>query len=77
LLTLSVLLREIPLMLLDGFGALRGAPEWVVVEDRATGRECWRISAGREYGAGEHLLAEMQSDARALTADDFRRRWRR
>ena len=35
------------------------------------------MSAGRGYGAGEHVLAEMQADAGALSADEFAARWRR
>jgi hypothetical protein len=78
MLVAAVFLRQLPLMLLDGFGLdSQGAPEWVVVEDVATGLECWRVSAGREYGAGEHILAEMQADADALTKDEFVARWRR
>jgi hypothetical protein len=76
MLALAVLLRELPTMFSDGFGSETGAPEWVVVEDRATGRECWRVSAERDYGAGEHILAEMQVDAKALTKDEFIARWR-
>lgn len=64
-------------MLWDGFGSQKGAPEWIVVEDRASGRECWRVSAGRDYGAGEHILAQMQTDADALTKDEFAARWRK
>lgn len=77
LLALTVLLRELPLMLWDGFGSQKGAPEWIVVEDRASGRQCWRVSAGRDYGAGEHILAQMQTDADVLTEDEFAARWRK
>lgn len=72
-----VLLRELPLMLWDGFGSDGGAPEWIVVGDRASGRECWRVSAGRDYGAGEHILAQMRNDADVLTKEEFSARWNR
>lgn len=77
MLSAIVFLRELPLMFFDAFGSQSGAPTWVVVEDRATGRECWRVAAGRDYGAGELILAEMRTDAEVLTQMEFVTRWRR
>jgi hypothetical protein len=47
------------------------------VDDRATGRTCWRVSAGRGYGAGEHLLKVMQDDLARMTEAEFEQVWRK
>ncbi len=59
-------------------GATEGgtvAPAWVVVSRREDGSEVARISAGREPGAGETLLASVRRSMGELTAEAFLRQW--
>ncbi len=51
------------------------APSWVVISRRDDGTEVGRLSAGREPGSGEYLLASVQSSLAALTTEAFLRRW--
>jgi hypothetical protein len=75
-LALAVLLRKVPLALLQtGLDTDSLAPAWVVVEDRATGRTVGRVGCGRMVGAAERLLASMQTDAETMDTDEFRARW--
>ncbi len=69
-LALAVLLRELPLYLLDGSGS-RAAPAWVVVRERRSGVEVLRVSAGREVGAGELILETMSREAGELDRETF------
>jgi len=75
LLGLAVLLRELPLLLLDGWGSQAGAPEWVVVRDQGDGSQVLCVGAGREYGAGEGLLDVMRREAAVMDRDVFITRW--
>ena len=75
LLALAVLLRQLPSMLLDGFGSGHVAPAWVVVRERVNGEEVLRVSAGREPGAGELILSTMRQEAGAMDRDSFVARW--
>ncbi len=77
LLTLVVLLRELPIMLIDPFGSGAGAPAWVHVEDRLTKELKWRLAAGRQLGAGEQILRSMQEDLEGMTPDEFEGQWHR
>jgi hypothetical protein len=76
LLGLAVFLRTFVLMVLGG-DADAVAPAWVVVKDRGTGETCWRVSAGRGYGTGEHLLNAMEADLSHMTEAAFQMEWRK
>lgn len=76
LLALAVVLRALPLTLLGGDDDAV-APAWVVVDDKATGETLWRVSAGRGFGAGEHLLEAMEADLSQMTETEFQEEWRR
>lgn len=65
-----MLLRTLPLTLLAG-DTDAVAPAWVVVTDAVTGETRWRVSAGRGFGTGEHLLEAMKSDLSSMTAAEF------
>lgn len=75
LLALAVLVRELPVMLLDGFGSQLLAPAWVVVRERSSGAEVLRVAAGREPGAGEGILRAMREEAEVLHREAFLLRW--
>ena len=75
LLGLAVFLRNLPLMLLDGFGLQDVAPAWVVVRRRSDGAEVLRVAAGRVPGAGESILAVMHKEADTMDEQTFLRRW--
>ncbi len=51
------------------------APSWVVISRRADGKEVGRLSAGRDSGSGEYLLASVQSSLATLTEEEFLRWW--
>ena len=73
----AVLLRGAPAALLfqSGVAADKLAPSWVIVEERTTGRILGRVAAGRDAGAGEHLLTCMQADSETMTMPEFRTSW--
>lgn len=77
MLTLAVFVRELPSRLVDGFDSMYGAPQWVVVERSDDVGGSWRVSAGREYGAGTHLLGVMRADAETMTPEAFDAQWHR
>lgn len=51
------------------------APAWVVVSLRGSGKEVGRIPAGRDDGAGEHLLAAVQASLAEKTLAEFLQAW--
>ncbi len=75
LLAVAVLLRDIPFRLLDGYGLLLVAPAWILVKDRGTAQTLFTVSAGRDPGAGEYILAEMTRDAQVMTLKELTSRW--
>ena len=71
-LVLAVALRE-----LVTFGCVDGlAPAWILVHDTVTQRQLFRVSAGRDAGAGERLFAVMTAEATRLSTPDFVEKWR-
>lgn len=52
-----------------------GAPAWVVIVRSDDGSEVARLSAGREPGVGEALLASVRASMADLSAEAFLRRW--
>ena len=51
------------------------APQWVLVTRQAVGALVGRVRAGRAFGAGEHLLAEMKKTLTELPRSDFPESW--
>ena len=51
------------------------APSWVVVSRQDDGTEVGRISAGREPGSGEHLVASVRASTAELDDAAFLERW--
>ncbi|MCW2543478.1 MAG: hypothetical protein JWM40_1030 [Frankiales bacterium] len=51
------------------------APAWVVVSRRADGKEVGRLTAGREAGAGEGLLASVTESMQQLSPQEFLLQW--
>lgn len=76
LLGLAVFLRNFVLFALGG-DANDVAPAWVVVNNGLTGETCWRVSAGRGFGSGEHLLTAMERDLSQMTEAEFQEEWRK
>ncbi len=76
LLAVAVALRVIVVSLLTASWAGGWlAPAWVVVSRKGTGEVVGRLSAGREPGAGEALLDEVQASMCDKTVEEFLRRW--
>lgn len=75
----AVLLRNVGLAVLTyGVGGLPTellAPAWVVITDKAGGKELGRLAAGRVVGAGEELLADVRADLAALDVPEFSERY--
>ena len=72
----AVALRELPCALLtlgESLHVVRGAPAWVVVEDRLSGHAVRRLAAGRVAGAGERLLDQVRIELRERTREQFLR----
>ena len=75
-LAVAVALRELPCALLtlgESLHVVRGAPAWVVVEDRLTGEVHRRLAAGRVVGAGELLLDQVRIELREASREQFLR----
>ncbi len=66
LLAIVVMLRTLLLMLVTGSWDSGPALAWVVLQRRETGTEVGRLSAGRQAGAGEHLLAAVEDSLREM-----------
>ncbi len=76
LLAVAVALRVIVVSLLTASWAGDWlAPAWVVVSRKGTREVVGRISAGREPGAGERLLDEVQASMSDKTVGEFLHRW--
>lgn len=76
LLALVVLLRNVVFLVLsDGSFSELVAPAWVVVTRHSDGSVVGRLSAGREPGAGEHILTSVRADLRRLRPAEFLQRW--
>lgn len=78
MLSVAVALRELVAGL--GSGGMFGdfdtvAPAWVVVTRKRDARVVGRLAAGREAGAGEHLLKAVQRDLASDTEAEFLSRY--
>lgn len=75
-LAVAVFMREVLLGLLSGGMSGLLAPAWVVVTNRHTGQEEFRVGAGREANAAPDLLAHMEQDAEVLSLVEFIAKWK-
>ncbi len=74
-LPLVVLLSLARGLLLGFLGAVTAAPAYVVVTHRDDGRMVGRLSAGRDPGVGEHLLAAVRDSMNETDPQGFMRLW--